>query len=235
MSEFAGFPRGLFTFFEGLGRDDSTQYWNANKAVWEDQVRGPMLALLAELADEFGPMRMFRPNRDLRFSKDKSPYKLWTGATSESRAVGGTGYYLQVSAAGLVTGYGAMAMARDQLQRFRAALDDETSGREFDDLRTALANQSLPVSCGVEPPLKRVPPGYPATHPRAELLRWKGAAVVREDERADWLHTPAALATIREVWRGAQPLREWLGTYVGATDEPSRRPAARPRTQPAPA
>lgn len=222
MSTFDGFPRGLFTFFEGLEQDDSKEYWSANRSVWEEQVRRPMLALLADLADEFGPLRMFRPNRDVRFTKDKSPYKLWTGATSESRAVGGTGYYLQVSSAGLVTGFGAMAMARDQLQRFRSALDDESSGRAFEELRTAMAHRSLPVSCGVEPPLKRVPPGYPASHPRSELLRWKGAAVVQEDDRADWMHTVEARTRIRDVWRGAQPLAEWLGTYVGATEEPVR-------------
>ena len=75
---------------------------------------------------------MFRPNRDVRFAKDKSPYKLRAGATSESRAVGGIGYYLSVSASVLTVGYGAMAMATDQLQRFRAALAVETSGIAFE-------------------------------------------------------------------------------------------------------
>ncbi len=127
MTAFRGFPRELFAFFEGLQYDNSKAYWTANKATWEEHVRRPMLALLAELSDEFPPMRMFRPNRDVRFAKDKSPYKLWAGATSVSHAVGGTGYYVSVSASGMVTGCGAMALARDQLQRFRAALDDNHS------------------------------------------------------------------------------------------------------------
>lgn len=111
MSSFGGFPPQMFAFFEGLARDTSKAYWTANKATWEEHIRQPMLALLADLYEEFPPMRMFRPHRDVRFAKDKSPYKLWAGATSQSRAIGGTGYYLEVSAAGLVTGYGAMAMA----------------------------------------------------------------------------------------------------------------------------
>ncbi len=69
-----------------------------------------MQALLADLDGELPPLRMFRPNRDVRFSKDKSPYKLWAGATSESRAVGGTGYYLRIQASGLVTGCGAIVI-----------------------------------------------------------------------------------------------------------------------------
>lgn len=222
MTAFRGFPRELFAFFEGLQDDNSKAYWTANKATWEEQVRRPMLALLAELSDEFPPMRMFRPNRDVRFAKDKSPYKLWAGATSESHAVGGTGYYVSVAASGMVTGCGAMALARDQLQRFRAALDDDHSGRAFEELRTKLDARSLPVTCGAEPPLKTGPRGYPPDHPRVELLRWKGAVAIQEYERADWMHTPAARDRIREVLHGARPLKEWIDAHVGATDEPVR-------------
>ncbi len=88
MSAFQEFPPELFTFLAGLEMDNSKAYWETNKTTWAEKVRDPMKALLADLDDEFPPLRMFRPNRDLRFSKDKSPYKLWVGATSESRAVG---------------------------------------------------------------------------------------------------------------------------------------------------
>lgn len=222
MSRFRGFPSELFSFFEGLARDNSKSFWDSHKAEWEEHVRDPMRALLAELADEFGPLRMFRPNRDVRFAKDKAPYKLWAGATSESRAVGGIGYYIEVSAARLVTGFGAMAMARDQLERFRAAIDDEQSGQAFEEMRHKLASESIPVSPGIVPPLKVGPRGYPSDHPRAEVLRWKGAAVVQEYDRAPWMHTREALDRVRTVWRGAAPLEAWLGAHVGASDTPIR-------------
>lgn len=219
MSSFRGFPPELFTFFEGLAGDNSRTYWRAHKAVWEEHVRQPMLALLADLAEEFPRMRMFRPNRDVRFAKDKSPYKLWAGATSESRAVGGTGYHLEVSASGLVTGYGAMAMSRDQLARFRAALDDDDVGDEFEQVLRTLSARSLPVTPGAEPPLKTSPRGYPRAHARLQYLRWKGAVVVQEHVRAEWMHTPKPLDTIRDVWRGAQPLKEWLDAHVGRAED----------------
>lgn len=222
MTAFVGFPEQLFRFFEGLQNDNSKEYWSANRTTWEKMVRSPMSALLTELTQEFGSLRMFRPNRDVRFAKDKSPYKLWAGATSESRAVGGIGYYLSISASGLTTGYGAMAMASDQLQRFRDALDAERSGCEFRETLSTLAGKSLHVTSGAEPPLKKVPAKYDAAHSRAEFLRWKGAAVVCEYEKAGWMHTPEALETIRGVWRGAQPLKIWLDTYVGATKEPTK-------------
>lgn len=226
MSGFRGFPPELFTFFEGLEKDNSKAYWQANRATWEEMVRDPMQALLAELDGEFPPLRMFRPNRDVRFSKDKSPYKLWAGATSEWQAVGGTGYYLRVDASGLATGCGVIAMARDQLRRFRTALDDDGSGRRFVELTEEFSRKSLPVTSGAEPPLKKAPQGFPNDHPRVEFLRWKGVVIMKEYERADWMSTRGALDRIREVWRAAEPLKGWIDTYVGASEEPRSRPGA---------
>lgn len=217
MSGFRGFPPECFTFFSGLERNNSKQYWAANKATWDDHVRAPMMALLAELHSEFPPLRMFRPNRDLRFATDKSPYKLWAGATSDTRAVGGTGYYLRVDASGLTVGCGAMLLAREQLQRFRASLDDDATGRRFEDVTTELSARALPVTPGAEPPLKRTPAGFPHDHPRATYLPWKGAVVMREHAKEDWLHTPQALDRVRDTWHQAQPLNEWIAANVRDT------------------
>lgn len=215
MTTFTGFPPELFTFYEGLERNNSKEYWTGHKSIWENQVRNPMRALLADIEDEFGPMRMFRPNRDVRFSKDKSPYKLWVGATSESQAQGGIGYYVEASAKGITIGYGAMLMDRDQLTRYRDAIIDEKLGSEFEDICKLLDSAGLPISCGAEPPLKRDPRGYPIAHPRSEYLRWKGAAIVREFARAAWMHTPDARDHICEVWRACRPLKAWLEANVG--------------------
>ncbi len=214
MSTFQGLPRGLFEFFTELQADNSKAFWQTNKHRYEHEVREPMRALRTDLSEEFGPLRMFRPNRDVRFSADKSPYKLWTGATSEAQAVGGIGYYLEASAKGIVTGYGAMLMTPDQLRRFRAAIDDGRSGPEFEQLVNALVTRSLPVTYGAEEPLKTAPRGYSTEHPRIHYLRWKGAAAVQEWPQADWMHTPEAIDVIRNVWRGVEPLKAWLNEHV---------------------
>jgi uncharacterized protein (TIGR02453 family) len=227
MTEFRGLPPGLFTFFEELERDNSKSFWNAHRDDWEKHVRDPMRAMLDLLAEQFGPLRMFRPNRDVRFSKDKSPYRLSVGATSESRAVGGIGYYIEVSSSRLVTGFGAMAMARDQLERFRSAIDDEQSGQDFAQLNHTMASRSIPLSPGIDPPLKTGPRGFPADHPRSEFLRWKGASVVQDYEKAPWMHTPEALDRVLGVWHGAAPLRAWLDAHVGASETTQGRPARR--------
>lgn len=148
--------------------------------------------------------------------KTSRPYKLWTGATSESRAVGGIGYYLEASATGIITGYGAMAMTPDQLRRFRNAIDEETSGAEFAHLNDILASQKLPISHGAEQPLKTAPRGYTPDHPRIQSLRWKGAAIVQEWNTTEWMYTIETLDAIQHVWGGAAPLKTWIDTYISA-------------------
>ena len=218
MTEFRGFPPELFTFFEELEKDNSKSFSDAHKPVWEEQVRAPMRALLDELAEEFGQLRMFRPNRDVRFSKDKSPYKLWVGATSESRAVGGTGYYIKVSATRLITGFGAMLMARDQLERFRAAIDDEQSGRASEMLAPN-RSRSPPASNRPEDRTPRLPP---RTTPARSSCAGRAQLSFRNTTGADWMHSSEALERIRTIWRGAAPLKAWLDAHVGASETPVR-------------
>ena len=73
---FKGWPVEAVEFYEGLEADNTKTYWQEHKSVYERCVKAPMEELLAELADDFGTGRVFRPYRDVRFSKDKTPYKV---------------------------------------------------------------------------------------------------------------------------------------------------------------
>ena len=123
---FRGWPADAIDFYRGLEADNSKTYWQANKARYDEAVKAPFEALMVELEGEFGPMRLFRPYRDVRFAKDKSPYK--TAAAAFGEQEGGSGLYVQLSASGLMVGSGYYHMAPDQLVRFRAALDDARAG-----------------------------------------------------------------------------------------------------------
>ena len=109
---FTGWPVEAVEFYEGLETDNSKSYWHAHKSVYDQRVKAPMEALLAELADEFGEGRVFRPYRDTRFSADKTPYKLNCAAHLP-------GGYLSFSADGLFVGSGLYMPDAAQLQRFR--------------------------------------------------------------------------------------------------------------------
>ena len=215
MPELAVFPDAAFSFYEGLRADNSKAYWTAHKDVYEEAVRAPMRGLLEELAPEFGATPvLFRPHRDIRFSKDKSPYKTRGYAVGEGE--GGERYYVEISATGLVVGCGYWMMAGDQLDRYRAAVDDDTTGPAL--VEAVAAVKAAKLDIGGEA-LKTAPRGYPRDHPRVELLRHKGLAGIRRFEPAAWLSTRAAARRITDVWRATAPITAWLAAHVGPSTE----------------
>src|ERR1700682_537516 len=168
---FGGWPKPALQFFHRLKRDNSKAFFEANRQVYEEQVRQPMEALLAEIENDLGPeieVKIFRLNRDLRFSPDKRPYKEHLGAYLASRRAGGL--YLQVSDDGLYLAIGSHELAPDQLSRFRDAVAGK-DGEKLARIVAALRKEGYEVT---EPSFKRGPAGYPADHPRAELQRGKG-------------------------------------------------------------
>ena len=205
---FRGWPSEALEFYEGLLADNSKTYWTAHKTVYEEQVRAPMVELLNELEPEFGRWKIFRPYRDMRFSADKTPYKTAIGATLER------GGYVQLSASGLAAGSGMYVMAPDQLEKYRKAVDHEASGAALETIVRAAAARRIEITGHDQ--LKRVPRGYPADHPRAHLLQYKGLIAWKEWPVAAWLGTAAAKRRVTEFLRDTRPLNEWLDHHVGA-------------------
>jgi uncharacterized protein (TIGR02453 family) len=203
---FRGWPAEAVEFYEGLEADNSKVYWTEHKAVYETAVHAPMATLLAELSDEFGEGKIFRPYRDVRFSTDKSPYKTNIAATV------GSGY-VHLSADGLLAAAGMYHLAPDQLERYRQAVADQTTGPELEGLVGVIRKSRFDVH-GTDA-LKTVPKGYPKDHPRADLLRNKGLIAAKEWPVGAWLGTAAAKRRIVDVLRAARPLCGWLDEHVG--------------------
>jgi uncharacterized protein (TIGR02453 family) len=208
---FEGFPDEALLFYEGLRADNTKPYWTDHKAVYDRAVKAPMEALLALLEPEFGSGKLFRPYRDVRFSKDKTPYKDHAGAALYGMD-GSSGLYVQLSADGLYVAGGSWRMESDQVARLRVAVADDASGPRLATLLKALERSGWTV--GGER-LVRVPKPYDADHPRAELLRAKSLSVGRAFEPAEWLHEPACLAKVVQSWRDLRPFLDWLGRHVG--------------------
>ena len=124
MTAFAGFGEGAVDFYDGLEADNSKAYWTDHRAVYENDVKAPMLALLAACEAEFGPGKIFRPYRDVRFSDDKTPYKTHCGATAGP-------FYVHLGPDGLMAAGGYYMMAPDQVARFRTAVDDDRRGDDL--------------------------------------------------------------------------------------------------------
>jgi len=220
---FAGFPREGFAWFAGLEADNSRAYFTANRETYESAARGPLEELLEMFADEFGGrVKMFRQHRDVRFSRDKSPYKTTTYGLVTDRPGSLAGLFAQLSANGFFAGTGYHVLESDQLERFREAVADDRAGAK---LERAVAGIH---AAGVETfgeALKTAPRGYPKDHPRVVLLRHRSlVAGKRLDAKGKGIGGKAALDHARRTWDACAPMNAWLDEHVGPTtrSEPRR-------------
>ncbi|WP_396927635.1 DUF2461 domain-containing protein [Mycolicibacterium sp.] len=203
---FRGWPIEAVEFYEGLEADNSKVYWTRHRAVYDRHVKAPMEELLAELAGEFGEGKLFRPHRDVRFSADKAPYKTNCAARL------GSGY-VSFSADGLSVGSGLYMPDAPTLARYRAAVDSEKSGAELVGIVDALRKGGYDTMA--HDVLKTAPKGYPKDHPRIELLRYKGIAMMKTWPVGAWLGTAKAKDRVVTTLRAGAPLRDWLARNVG--------------------
>jgi len=203
---FEGWPAEALAFYEGLGADNTKAYWEAHRAIYERCVKGPMEALLAELEDDFGSGRMFRPYRDIRFSHDKRPYKLSCSAHVR-------GAFISLSADGLFVGSGLYMPEPDRLERYRDAVAAPASGAALESIVAALSADGYTV--GSHESLRTAPRGYAKDHPRIGLLRQKGIAMSRSWPPGPWLATAAPKDRVIACLQAAAPLNAWIERYVG--------------------
>ncbi|OLT16849.1 TIGR02453 family protein [Serinicoccus sp. CUA-874] len=215
MSSFTGIPHAATDFYARLEEDNTKEFWAAHKQDYERDVRAPLVALTEALAPEFGEAKLFRPHRDVRFSKDKSPYKTHQGAYVQTAEA--TGWYVQVSADGLLLGGGCYHMDSPRLRAYRAAVDSPGTGQQLEQIVADLRGGDWEIS-GER--VRTAPRGWDREHERIELLRHKDLASMRWVEDGDIVTTPRLVDEVRERWEQVRPLVDWLA----ATD--AGRPAA---------
>ncbi|MGY2745318.1 DUF2461 domain-containing protein [Arthrobacter sp. UYCu723] len=205
MTPFEGIPDAAFRFYADLEHNNNRDWWLTHKAIYDAAVKGPLTVLLAELEPAFGEAKLFRPNRDIRFSLDKSPYKTAQGGFASTAE--GVGFYIQLSADGLLIGGGCHTHTPAQLARFRNAVDAEASGGVLQGVESAgfaVEGESL----------KTVPRGFDKDHPRAELLKHKSLTAGVNVGQPGWLSTPDAAHEVARRWEELRPLVEWIGRYA---------------------
>lgn len=208
--EFTGFPVAALDFYDDLEADNTRSFWTANKAVWEESVRDPMMALTTALADEFGPAKVFRPYRDVRYAKDKTPYKDHQGAFVAAGS--SVGWYVEIGSPGVRVGAGYYGVTGEELAAIRAAIADEVTGAELERLLRALESRGWARSGDR---VKTAPRGWAAGHPRIDLLRHRSLAMGRSYGFEELIHTPALLSEVRRDWRAARPFVEWVVRAAG--------------------
>ncbi len=218
---FAGMPDEGLAFLEDLEERNTKEFFAANKAVFTSQVQAPFAALVEAAAarlrrsvPDLGPPKVFRIYRDLRFSKDKTPYKTSMSASLPLPPAGDGGgpgitggFYVNIGPAGLYTASGLYHPGRPELARVRAAIADAATGPELEAILAKAAAK------GLEPwlqPLQRMPRDWPPDHPRAGLLKARSLVLNRQHGRAPWLQTAELLDHLLADWKAMIPFNRWL-------------------------
>jgi len=215
--EFQGFPKALFTFLKQLKKNNERDWFNDNKARFEANVKAPLEAFVGDASEELGAGKVFRIYRDVRFSKDKSPYKTHASAVFEGR---GLVYYVHLESDSMFAATGYYQMAKDQRARFYEAVVDAKLGPQLVQLVEDAEDAEMEV--GGEA-LKTAARGYDKDHERARFLRHKGLTVSRTwKPLPKWIHTKEAGERVLAFFREAAPLNDWLKSNVGPSEDGAR-------------
>lgn len=220
MSGFEGFSPGVYKWFKGLEADNSKEYFAAHRDFYDEAIRGQMEALLVELSHSFGgEVKMFRQHRDIRFSRDKSPYKTNTYGILRGSEIAPQGLYASISARGLLAGSGYHAMARDQLDRYRESVADDKVGPKLAAVTTKAEKAGLEL-WGES--LATAPRGYPNDHSRIELLRRKNLILGATMKSGRGIGRGDSIQFVTRTWRAAAPVTAWLDEHVGPSTLPAQ-------------
>ena len=209
MPEFSGFPEAALDFYDDIEMDNTKTFWEAHKDVYRTAVAEPMKALTAALADEFGEAKIYRPYRDVRFAKDKTPYKTHQGAFVAKGP--STGYYVQVGAPGVRVGVGYYEASGPRLASIRDAIVEDRRGGELEKIIKKMTAGGWELGGDK---LKTAPRGYDADHPRIDLLRHKSMTLGKSYGFEPVIHTAELVDRVRADWRQATPFVEWVRTYA---------------------
>jgi uncharacterized protein (TIGR02453 family) len=208
--EFAGFPIAALDFYDDLEMDNTKSFWTAHKEIYESAIRTPMTALVAGLEPEFGAAKVFRPYRDVRFAKDKTPYKNHQGAFVAAGPA--TGWYVEIASPGVRVGIGYYDAAAPRLAAIREAIADDRRGEQLRRIVQRLERKGWTVGGDR---LKTTPRGYDADHPRIELLRHRSLTLGRSYGFEPVIHKAELLDLVRADWRAGRPFVEWVRENAG--------------------
>jgi len=232
MTAFPGFSPAAFRFFRGLARNNSKTWFERNRAIYEVEVRDRFRALieemdvrLATIAPEIvgDPRRsMFRIHRDVRFSKDKSPYKTNAGCwfyhrdagkkVGQEAEGGGAGFYFHFEPSGCFSAGGIWMPPRGSLAKIREGLAD--APERFTAIVGGASFKRKYGSLDTDAKLTRVPRGFPPDHPAAELLKLQSFTVHRPIEPSV-VGSRRLLDRLAKDYQGMLPLVRWINDALG--------------------
>lgn len=223
MLGFNGFPQEAVTFFQDLKVNNNKTWFDAHKTDYQNYVMEPAQAFIEEMGVRLKQLSpgvhaeprvnksIFRIYRDIRFSKDKTPYKthlgiwMWEGEGAKFES---SGYYFHLEPPNIMLGVGLHTFSKTLLQAYRKAVVDPVAGPKLVEVV-----QEVSVKGGYRlggEHYKRVPRGYDPEHPNAELLRYKGLTAGSEEPIPDEFYSAEFLDYSFQRYADMYPIQHWL-------------------------
>lgn len=218
---FDGFPKGSIDFFRRLKKNNNREWFHKHKAEYEENIKFPMQCLVAtlgrELRDElpemeFNPRKaIFRIHRDVRFSKNKAPYKTNIAAAVEmkgkKKSTETPGLYVGIEPGSIFVGGGLYMPQGEQLKAIRKAI----AGKPEEFLAVVEDKRFRRVFGSIMgEKLVKVPLGFPKDHPMMEHLKHKQFFVGKEWEDESLCYSGRFAAAVAGLFRDTMPLVRWL-------------------------
>lgn len=222
---FGGFPEKGLRFLSGLKKNNNRDWFESHKEIYRKELAEPAQAFVVLLGRRLqniskgiiydarlnGSGSVMRIYRDIRFSKDKTPYKDWLGVffwEGKGKKMENPGYYVHVDPKDTFVGAGHYNFPKPFLEAYRKAVVDTRKGKELEQALTAIT-KTKGLSIGGDKS-KRVPRGFDADHPRAELLKYKGLYAYTGTILRKELTTPKFVDLCFTWCSKMAPLQNWL-------------------------
>ncbi len=219
LTDFQGFPRETFSLLADLSTHNQKAWFDANKDRFRRFVEQPVQDIVsvirAHLLRQFQNIthlegKVFRIHRDIRFSKDKSPYKTHVGirfSEDASKDCAAPFFYVQLEAKSIHLVIGQKEFDGDTLVRYRTAVMDARTGRALASLVEKMRQDGATLQ-GEQ--LQKIPRGYPADHDRADFLRFKGLYMEKGLPVTERIYSSGVVQLCLDQFSRWKLLYDWL-------------------------
>jgi len=203
---FTGFGKDLIKYYIQLEENNNREWFHANRAMYDENVAIPLKKIAEDLSIDYGPVKIFRPYRNVRFWPDLPPLNEHASLTANAEA--NSAYYLRIDADGMLLGAGNWQPSKSQLTEFRMIAATNSGAQSIRSVLTKLHAHSFELS--TENALKSAPRGYAKDDPNIDLLRLKSLSLSAHFSPGPWLYSSDFLNRVQAGWQSLTPWILWL-------------------------
>ena len=227
MDEFDGFTKDTFKFLKNLEKNNKREWFEEHRDTYEEAVLQPALSFVAGMGERLRSIApdivaipktdksIFRIYKDIRFSKDKTPYKTHVGIffwEGKRKKLENPGFYLQLNKSSIFVAGGLYIFPKDLLKPYRDSVVDPEKGAELKRvIKKITKNPSYNVG---DSHYKRVPRGYDPEHPNAGLLLYNGIHAYCENPLPEEIYSSEFIEYCYRIFRDFSPLHSWVRNYI---------------------